>query len=471
MKNGFRHFLAFVAITAFVLFVGRTLKPVNDNGEYFLYRPVQAMFPSYFPLDQGNIGSCVAVAHKGAVDGTQAVERAAGKASAVKPVSAESIYGGIRNEVKGVQVGPRAGDGANGFNAAKWLTTGGVVYQQPYKTSKASYDLSAYNVNLCREWGAYGNGGRADGLDGPLDDEAKKHLVRAVAKVTNLAELDAALKNGYFVTVCSGQGFNSPRDKDGFCRPAGSWAHCMLISGKRQGGRVGYLFQNSWNKYIKGDDGDPKNPSDNQYKDQPDGSFYAEPAITLRMLQAGDSWAISGQTGFERRLLPDWLLSADASVPQLTAADADDADAEEESLLTDTDDSPYAVAYREHTMLRKPLVVFVTAKWCGGPCKTTRAEIARAANLGDVAFAEVDYDADSELVKAITGNSSVPQLVVFTFDAAGQTLKKIYTGKKSAAEVEAIIREATGGRVSVVRPSWTRKQYCRKESDHVALAA
>jgi hypothetical protein len=54
-----------------------------------------------------------------------------------------------------------------------------------------------------------------------------EHKIGAASLVSTLDELDAGLANGYVAIVCSNQGFTMERDQDGFCRPSGSWAHCM----------------------------------------------------------------------------------------------------------------------------------------------------------------------------------------------------------------------------------------------------
>jgi hypothetical protein len=279
-------------------------QPPNSNDEIFLYRAVQAIEPGHLPLDQRNIGSCVAVSHAGAIDALHAINKKLFKK--FQAVSPESIYGGARNEGRG-RISHSYSDGSSGYAATTWLRNFGVTFQRDYGNG---LDLSSYNVSRCKEWGALGNGGRPDGLNGPFDSEAKKTPIFS-AKVSTLEELDVALKNGFPVTVCSGIGFNSPRDKDGFCQPRGSWSHCMWVAGKRNNGRKGYLIQNSWNAYIKGDGAD----SSNKYQDQPDGSFYIEPAVMQRILNAGDSWAMSLDENFQAEQLPEWMLNPSGIVP------------------------------------------------------------------------------------------------------------------------------------------------------------
>jgi hypothetical protein len=298
-----RSHIAFVVLVIAVLFA-ESNNPPNSNDEIFLYRAVEKVKPGHFPLNQGPIGTCVAFGHAAACDVLLAIDKIAGKSSKWLPASPESLYGGARNESKGRITGSRS-DGSNGFAATRWLKeVGGVIYQQVYD----KYDLSKYDTRRAKDWGAEGNGGSEDGriIPGPFDKEATKHPIKGVALVKTLEELDVALKNGWPVTICSGQGFDNTRDQDGFCSARGSWAHCMVVLGKRNEGRKGYLILNSWGStWVSG----PK------YKDQPDGSFYCEPATMARILRAGDSWALSNAEGFKPSILPFWLTNPNAEPP------------------------------------------------------------------------------------------------------------------------------------------------------------
>lgn len=305
--------LLLIALVIFAAFQwgGYEPEPIVQDGEVFLYRAVEKVSPGHFPLNQGNYGSCVAFGHAAACDILLAIDKDAGRASQWVPSSPDSIYGGSRCEAYD-RTYNRGGQGSNGYGATTWLNEkGGVLYQKPY----GRIDLTKYDIPRTANWGAHSNGGD-NSLKGELDEEARKNPIKQVALVRTLEELDTALKNGFPVTICSGQGFTKVRDKDGFCRPYGSWAHCMCIVGKRDGGRKGYLILNSWGEYLSG----------GKYKDQPEGSFYAEPDVVLRILRAGDSWALSGQSAFMRRPLPFWMTSADAEIPNDPVTVPDDRD-------------------------------------------------------------------------------------------------------------------------------------------------
>jgi len=171
----------------------------------------------------------------------------------------------------------------------------GVLYRQNYSPL---VDLSTYSSKRAKDWGNYGCGGQGD--NGKLDTIAKDHPIKDVALVTTFEEAAAAISSGYPVPVCSGQGFSSTRDGEGFARASGSWAHCMCFIGVRWD-RPGLLCMNSWGTtWING----PKWPDD-----QPDGSFWVEKSVVNRMLSGEDSFAVSGLTGFPYRDLKhgDWV--------------------------------------------------------------------------------------------------------------------------------------------------------------------
>ena len=376
--------------------------PPNSTDEIFLYRAVQKVAPGHLPLNQGPIGTCVAFGHAAAIDCRTAVKSMLGPFAKWLPASPESIYGGARNEGQG-RISRSYADGSSGYDATRWLSRYGVLWQKEYSGA----DLSKYEVDRAKTWGAFGNGGKADGLDGPLDHEAKRKPIKA-ARVATLDELDTALRNGYPVTICSNVGFQSPRDSDGFCAARGSWGHCMVVLGKRQEGRAGYLIQNSWGPYIQGDGPG----STNKYRDQPDGSFYCEPIVMARILRQGDSWAIGDDKPFGRSTLPAWLTSREADdVPGVDPAD----DGRE---WFDTYDEAKAAADADGL----PLVVYFTADWCG-PCKQARPLVDEAVTApGRVAAVVIDFDVEQEFAASL-GVRKLPQALVYS--AAGDGVRLI----------------------------------------------
>lgn len=269
--------------------------PVRGTEPVFLYKALYAVSPGWKVGSQG-IGDCVSWGYAHGCDVSLAVDCKLGVSGSWKPAATEAIYGGARVEGAGRPEGSGGySDGSYGAAAAKWLSTkGGVVYRGPFTESPINfgYDLTKYDKSRAKSWGNWGCGGQGD--NGKLDKVATDHPVLQVALVRNFTEAAAAISSGYPVPVCSGQGFSSVRDKDGFAAASGSWSHCMCFTGVRYEPRPGLLCQNSWGAFNSG----PKYPDD-----QPDGSFWVEEKTATRMLSGGDSFALSHIKGFPKRKL------------------------------------------------------------------------------------------------------------------------------------------------------------------------
>lgn len=263
--------------------------PEAAQDAVLLYRALYDLIPGWRPGAQG-IGDCVSWGWAHGVLVGSAVEHKLGHVSTFKVPATEPIYGGSRVEARGKTTGSWS-DGSYGAAAAKWVRDWGVLYRETYP-GESEWDLRGYSKDRAKQWGYWGNGGQRD--KGRLDATAKQHPVKAVALVTTFDEAAAAIRNGYPVPVCSGQGFSSTRDKDGFCPPSGSWSHCMCFIGVRWD-REGLLCLNSWGpNWVRG----PKWPDD-----QPDGSFWVDRRTAERMLSGRDSFAVSGDANWPARRL------------------------------------------------------------------------------------------------------------------------------------------------------------------------
>lgn len=206
----------------------------------------------------------------------------------------EAIYGGSRCEARNKSFAGYS-DGSYGGAASRWLRDWGVIWREQH----GNLDLRDYSPERAKDWGAYGCGGRDD--RGVLDQVAKKHPATHLALVTSFEEAAAAIESGYPVSVCSGIGFVSTRDADGFCRKSGSWAHAMCFTSVRYD-RPGLLCQNSWGpSWVSG----PRWPDD-----MPEGSFWVDAKTVDEMLsQWEDSFAVGSISGFKWRDLHhgEWL--------------------------------------------------------------------------------------------------------------------------------------------------------------------
>jgi hypothetical protein len=274
------------------------IKKAEANPRY-LYRSLYKAYAAtqggtHWVVGRQGIGDCVSWGWAHGADTHLAVLWELGLVSDWKLAATESIYGGSRVEARGVTRGGWS-DGSYGSAAAKWVSKWGIVHRQPYE---GLFDLTTYSSSRAKDWGNYGNGGQND--NGKLDEIAKSYPIKGVALCRNFEEAAAAIQSGYPIPVCSGQGFSSQRDQQGFCAPRGSWAHCMCFIGVRYD-RPGLLCLNSWGpNWVSG----PKHP-----EDMPDGSFWVDAKVVDRMLSGNDSFAVSGYEGFPHRNLNhgDWV--------------------------------------------------------------------------------------------------------------------------------------------------------------------
>jgi hypothetical protein len=242
------------------------------------------------PRDQGSVGSCVAFGTAAAIEHLMCVQIANGGPEEYRDVATEVIYGGSRVEIGGGRI---RGDGSIGAWAVQFVKEYGVLPRGVF----GRHDLRRYDWSRCREWGLRG-------VPDELEPLARQHPVKANASVRTWAEAQAAIRNGYPVIVCSSQGFRMARDAEGFCSPSGVWMHCLALVGIRGEPRPGGFLLNSW--------GSSAHSGPRGVGDPSPAGFWADASVLHRMLQQGDSWAVSGFTGFPARKL-DWYARKESA--------------------------------------------------------------------------------------------------------------------------------------------------------------
>ena len=250
----------------------------GDGGPILLYKAFRDVLGAYPAYPEQAIGDCVGHGHGHGLDMLQCVEIALGAAMSFRESSTEFIYG-ISREVAGI-LGGR--DGSYGSAAVSAMSTIGVASRETLGCE------GPYDGERARLWGR-------DGVPAEIKARAAGMRIGSAARGTTWAELLAAMKNGYPVTVCSTQGFAMERDAEGFCAPEGSWGHCMLIGGLRAD-RPGACILQSWG---------PEEPTGPLALDQPSYSFWADKSVIEGMLAQGDSWALAGAPRFAARALPE----------------------------------------------------------------------------------------------------------------------------------------------------------------------
>lgn len=259
--------------------------PIKDTGKgkvTLLYDIIRKVNSGLFPNRHQTVGDCVSQGGAYAVDASKAVDIYVNKDLElwVAETSTEDLYWGSRNIIGQGRLGNS--DGSIGAWMAKYLTDYGALPRGKY----GDIDLTTYSGAKARSWGR-----RGFMLPQSFVDIAKQHPIMTASQVKSYNEVRDLVSNGYAVTIASNQGFSSRRDKDGFAKPEGSWAHQMCILGVDDSfKRPGVLVQNSWGAWNSGP----------VRHNQPVGSFWVDASeIERRVLRSGDCWAISGYEGFK----------------------------------------------------------------------------------------------------------------------------------------------------------------------------
>lgn len=280
--------------------LGAAILAAEDNAPVLLFQGEQKVRGKVTGAwNQKQVGSCVGFGHARGGTDLMLWEIACGVGDPERDPGAdgspEVIYGGSRVEIGGGQLGNS--DGSLGAWAADWLIKFGFVVRGKY----GNLDLTTYSESVCRQLGR-------NGIPADLEGIAKQHPVTSAAVVRNKEEAWSALGAGKPVVPCSNVGFDSPLDSKGFCRPNGSWGHCMDFRGRfvhPDNGRT-ILCANSWDDYL-GDGGKTKvyyvtadGKTDFFYL--PTGHFCIAVDKTDaidRMTQDGDTHALAGLTGWK----------------------------------------------------------------------------------------------------------------------------------------------------------------------------
>lgn len=234
-------------------------------------------------MNQNPRGICVSMGWSKSLTLALAVQAYLGKITFPGRVAPGPIYGGARYEIGYEKYGNRpGGDGAVGSWAGEWVQQrGGVLLMQKY----GDVDVSRFEPNdVADNWGQRGVPDR-------IEPDAKLHPARQLTLCQNFNDLWSMMGQLYASNVCSNQGFSMSRDSKGYCRPGGSWAHCMHWVGRIViGGKKWMILDNSW-------DGEP------------DGSGYLGGTMTL-----------TGDDGISVLLTGNMFLVETGTVDRMCAA-------------------------------------------------------------------------------------------------------------------------------------------------------
>lgn len=263
---------------------GDASKKISSSGKGKLSTPYKSVlkFDKNPYSERQTTSDCVSHGTRNSCDITRAVE------IDIKGEKEAWLARGATEHIYGARGGGFAG--MSGARAAEFVSKiGGILVRQNYP---GIVDLSKYNGGLGDGWG-----GR--GLPDKVLDLANDHQIKTASLVRTVEEARDALANGYGIAICSNYGFSNTRDKKGFAKVSGSWAHCLsFIACDDTNGDTVFLTQNSWGVWNSG--GHP------EWGPIPDGSFLIHSDVAAGMLKQNGAYAFSNFDGFKPQKLPDY---------------------------------------------------------------------------------------------------------------------------------------------------------------------
>lgn len=221
--------------------------------------------------------------HTGQVEGWPEVS-AEGEAQGV--VACENIY-----RARG-----HSGQGANCSTLQKYVTSkGGILLRKNYP--ELGIDLTRYNASIGIPGG--------QGVPEAWSVEGAKHRIRTATDAPNHEVCRDFVANGYPIWVCSGLGWSSSRDENGYSKRQGGWAHSWIVMGyddreetkSKYGGPL-FLYNHDWGRWNRGG-----RRILGTTIDIPEGSFWAD----AKLLDSCDCVAMSSMNGWPPQKLPDYL--------------------------------------------------------------------------------------------------------------------------------------------------------------------
>lgn len=129
-----------------------------------------------------------------------------------------------------------------------------------------------------------GSGGDSS-LASKLIQLGKDRLITDWSPVHSAQELADGIASGGVGVGSDNQGFTMTRDKDGFCRPQGSWSHYQVrisVGDLAGSGRMGFGYNQSWGRDT---------PDGPKLKGHPGNCFGVDFGVQDQIIRSGD-WAV-----------------------------------------------------------------------------------------------------------------------------------------------------------------------------------
>lgn len=213
-------------------------------------------------------------------------------------LSAEGIANGVIATEPQYGARGHGGQGASCSTLQNWMMNkGGVLLRQNYPD--VGLDFTRYNSSVGHNWGR-------SGTPAKVTAEGAKHQFRAATDCSTHEVVRDFVANGYPMWVCSGLGWSSSRDANGYSRQSGSWSHSWVVGGyddrtetKEKYGFPLFLYMHNWGRWNSG--GRRILGTD---LDIAEGDFWGD----ARLLNRCECTAMSNLNGWPGREMPDFFV-------------------------------------------------------------------------------------------------------------------------------------------------------------------
>lgn len=190
------------------------------------------------------IGDCVSWGMRNVCNLTQITEIALGERSAYHPVFAPYSFWCGRMTPEGGNGRLNSPDGSLG----SWQAAATKVYG----CLREDFDgCPPYSGSIAKKWGSMRS------LDTKFVEEGKRHSFKTIGQVTTMEQLKDALRNGYWCTIASMQGYRMEGQVKGdraYFVGSDSWPHQMSVVGidTLPDGSTVFFILNQWGPNAHG---------------------------------------------------------------------------------------------------------------------------------------------------------------------------------------------------------------------------
>jgi hypothetical protein len=270
---------------------------IKDSGkgkEVFLFEVERRLTGKVRPPHNQTIGDCVSHGVTGAAEDLQFVQMSKDESLEFKWLASEVTYGLARIEIG--RGGCGRGDGA----VVGWGLEAGKRYGFVTREPHGKWDLTTYDGQRARQWGAPGVGCPDD-----LEPIAKKNPIVEMSTIEGpdyYTQAIDVIANGGVIVTGSNQLYQNSRDERGFCRRGGNGGHCTHYNGFADTGSFpGIVYSQSWGERVPSQGEQRVTLGSGAELLLPPGHFFITPEDFNRMHARGaEVWAITALQGWAR---------------------------------------------------------------------------------------------------------------------------------------------------------------------------